>query len=146
MEDNLQEAGSLKTARYKHTAATLADGRVLIAGGSDERDGAGTLATAEIYDPKERQVFRRSSDGPWRYKLPEQAAIFGGRKVLVAGGNASAEIYDAAKNIFELVDGETGSPQWYLSETLLPNGDVLLAGGYSTTFQATSQVWVFHQK
>jgi len=81
-----------------------------------------------------------------RYKLPEQAAILAGGKVLVAGGNASAEIYDAAKNIFELVDGGTGSPQWYLSETLLPNGDVLLAGGYSTTFQATSQVWVFHQK
>src|SRR5213593_4060048 len=40
-------AGILSTARKGHAAALLADGRVLIAGGSD---GAGTLDSVDIYD------------------------------------------------------------------------------------------------
>jgi hypothetical protein len=46
-----RETGSLVTARYKHTAGLLPDGRVLIAGGSDERDWSGNLNSAEVYDP-----------------------------------------------------------------------------------------------
>lgn len=140
------EVGSLKNARYKHTAGTLPDGRVLIAGGSDDRDGAGTFATAEIYDPKTN----RFSDAPQlvnaRYKLPEQAARLKNGDILVAGGSANAELFDARYNSFREVSGGTGQLQWYLSETALPNGDVLLAGGYSTNFQATSQVWLYREK
>ncbi|MGD0122924.1 MAG: kelch repeat-containing protein [Candidatus Limnocylindrales bacterium] len=39
----------MAAARERHTATRLADGRVLIAGGSD---GAYDLASAELYDPK----------------------------------------------------------------------------------------------
>jgi galactose oxidase-like protein len=40
--------GSLKTARFHHTATLLPDGRVLVAGGEDRYDA---LASAELYDP-----------------------------------------------------------------------------------------------
>src|SRR5688500_18086054 len=41
--------GPMSTARWKHTATLLTDGRVLITGGQDSANTA--LATAEIYDP-----------------------------------------------------------------------------------------------
>jgi Kelch motif len=55
------ETGSLLTARYKHTAGLLPDGRVLIAGGSDERDWSGNLNSAEIYDPGTGKFIATSS-------------------------------------------------------------------------------------
>ena len=39
-------AGDLTVERHKHDAVLLADGRVLIVGGSDERDGAGAYRNA----------------------------------------------------------------------------------------------------
>ncbi len=136
--------GSMKTARYKHTAGALPDGRVLVAGGSDARDGAGTSAAAECYDPKSGSFFDVSRMVNARYKLPEHAAVLKNGDVLVAGGNAKAELFDWRQNVFHEVSGGTGQPQWYLSETMLPNGDVLLAGGYSKDYQATGQVWLYH--
>src|SRR5882672_3777932 len=41
--------GSLKTARFHHTATLLPDGRVLVAGGEQGRGSP--LASAELYDP-----------------------------------------------------------------------------------------------
>jgi hypothetical protein len=41
--------GSLNTARYEHTATLLANGKVLVAGGSDSSGNAST--SAELYDP-----------------------------------------------------------------------------------------------
>ncbi len=138
--------GSMKSARYKHTTATLPDGRVLIAGGSDDRDGAGTLAAAELYDPKTANFSSAPQMAKARYKLPEHAAVLKNGDVLVAGGNAKGEVFDSQKNTFQEVAGGTGQLQWYLSETLLPNGDVLLAGGYSTNYQASSQTWLYRAK
>jgi hypothetical protein len=45
------DAGSMAAARLDHTATRLADGRVLIAGGSIGGRAGDTLATAELYDP-----------------------------------------------------------------------------------------------
>src|SRR5256885_17102858 len=41
--------GSLKTARFHHTATLLPDGRVLVVGGEQGRGSP--LASAELYDP-----------------------------------------------------------------------------------------------
>ena len=139
-------AASMKEARYKHTSGMLPDGRVLIAGGSSARDGAETFATAEIYDPTTNQFTNAPAMANSRYKLPEHAAILKNGDLLIAGGASAAERFDTRKNIFESVGGGTEHPQWYLGETPLANGDVLLTGGYSSTYEATSQAWLFHHR
>ena len=66
--------GSMQVARYKHTAGLLPDGRVLIAGGSDERDWNGALSSAEIYDPRTGRFTTAASLNDSRFKLPDEAA------------------------------------------------------------------------
>src|SRR5215475_13167200 len=41
--------GSLNTARWNHTATLLRNGKVLVAGGSE--DNGAVLASVELYDP-----------------------------------------------------------------------------------------------
>lgn len=43
--------GSMRVRRHKHDAVLLLDGRVLVSGGSDERDDRGAYASTEFFDP-----------------------------------------------------------------------------------------------
>ncbi len=58
-------ASSLITARYQHTATLLADGRVLVAGGSaDQAGGSATvLASAEVYGSAPRATVDLNQHG-----------------------------------------------------------------------------------
>ena len=127
--------GSLSTARDSHTATLLANGKVLVAGGES---GGYAFASTELYDP---------ATGVWTptgsmktAREGHTATLLPNGKVLVAGGYyydvngnyvllASAELYDPATgtwtptaNLKAARDGHTA--------TLLPNGKVLVAGGY----------------
>ena len=62
-------AGSLTVRRHKHDALLLDDGRVLIVGGSDERDSKGAYSTVEIYDPKTKAFAKIGDMSRSRYKL-----------------------------------------------------------------------------
>jgi hypothetical protein len=85
--------GSLKTARFHHTAALLPDGRVLVVGGEHPHH---PLASAELYDP---------ATGVWNVtaslNFPRRghtATVLSDRRVLIAGGDnqgtlASSELY-----------------------------------------------------
>jgi Kelch motif len=88
------ETGNLLTPRHKHTAGLLPDGRVLIAGGSDERDWNGNLNSAEIYDPRTGKFFPTASLNDSRFKLPDEAVQLPSRRLLVAGGSKSVEVFD----------------------------------------------------
>ena len=137
------ETGRMLTARYKHTAALLPDGRVLIAGGSDERDWHGTLNSAEIYDPKRGTFTVTSHLNDARFKLPDEAVQLRSGEILVAGGNRCAEVYDGRTGKFVVVAGDMGDARHFMSETLLSDGRVLLAGGYAFNPEATAQTWMY---
>jgi hypothetical protein len=141
--ETFSETGRMVTARYKHTAGLLPDGRVLLAGGSDERDWHGTLSSAEIYDPQRGTFSGTANLNDARFKLPDAAVQLRSGRLLVAGGNRQAEVYDERTETFAVVGGDMGDARHYMSETLLNDGRVLLAGGYAYSPEATAQTWIY---
>ncbi|MFY1825559.1 kelch repeat-containing protein [Myxococcus fulvus] len=127
--------GQLEKGRDLHSATRLPSGKVLVAGGHDDN---GTLATAELYDP---------ASGTWSRTGPmatargaHTATLLPSGKVLVTGGYAhasgisaplrSAEVYDPATEQWSPA-GNLVSARGSHTATLLPTGDVLVAGGYA---------------
>ena len=143
-----QATGSLATPEAGATATLLPDGDVLVAGGATEASLAGgdfiftSLANAELYNP---------ATGTWQATTSMNIPRFGGTAtllangtVLVAGGSdtrsgqivnnsdavpqASAEIYTPATQQWQMT-GAMAYSHSGATASLLPNGDVLVAGG-----------------
>jgi photosystem II stability/assembly factor-like uncharacterized protein len=135
---------SMLVPREGPTATLLANGKVLVAGGS----GAGGIS--ELFDP---------SNGTWtrtgdlnQSRAFHTATRLPSGKVLVAGGangasaTTSAELFDPA--------GNAGAGSWAVTAslntarrshtaTLLPNGKVIITGGYDdfNTFFASTEIF-----
>lgn len=126
-----EPVGDLLAARNHHTATLLADGRVLIAGGSD---GTGAAhASVEIYDPASRSFSFAGMLQSARYA--HSATLLPDGRVLIAGGygadrtaQTSAEWFDPASGT-SIAAGDLGAAQIGHSATLLRDGRVLIAGG-----------------
>jgi hypothetical protein len=118
--------GAMHDARDETDAVTLADGRVLVVGGSSN-----TVASAELWDPATGSWTNAGSLSTWRYgfsllALPDGSALVAGG--WDAGPIASAERFDPAS----LTWSSAGNMQSAASQRLavvLANGKVLLAGG-----------------
>jgi len=138
--------GSLKVARFAHTATLLNDGRVLVAGGcvreGSKQDTVGCLkatASAEIYDP---------ATGGWKpagnmheSRVGHTAIALPNGKVLVAGGcvdegmfgstcanqTNSAELFDPAKDAWTLT-GDMKAPRTDLKSVILLAGPAQKCG------------------
>ncbi len=121
-------ANPLNAARTGHTATALADGRVLVAGGTGEQ---GALDSMEVFEPLE-MAFRVA--GLLSSARAEHAAALAGKtQVIVVGGRNA----DGVLNTADLVDVESGTvsqvtltmPRAGASATTLLDGTVLVAGG-----------------
>jgi N-acetylneuraminic acid mutarotase len=132
-----RRTGSLANARaFGHTATLLADGTVLVVGGSNRK---GPLAIAEVYDP---------GTGRWRRTgslanatLYHTATRLSDGTVLVAGPSASAEVYDPATGTWNSV-GNLATVHLSHTATLLRNGTVLVVGGINAeSILASAEVY-----
>jgi hypothetical protein len=127
--------GNLNAARFNATATLLNQGQVLIAGGLD---GTNYLTSAELYDPV-AQTFTTTGNLN-AARASATATLLNAGQVLIAGGSNcnppgcpinSAELYNAAAGTFSYIGTMTTS-RFAHSATLLTNGQVLIAGGYSS--------------
>jgi hypothetical protein len=121
---------SLVVGRSGHTATTLADGRILFAGGWTGSSGRGT---AETYDPA---AGRFTTSGRMRASRAGQTATLlrDGRVLLVGGVDeddqplASAELFDPSSASF-VATGSMSVARDEHTATLLPDGRVAIIGG-----------------
>ncbi len=141
---NWSATGSLATARQFHTATLLPNGKVLVAGGINSGGASNPLASAELYDPA-----ANNGAGAWtptgaliNARRAHTATLLPNGMVLVTGGIngsgalASVELYDPAANSGAGAWATTASivpARFGHTATLLPNGKVLVAGGFNGT-------------
>jgi N-acetylneuraminic acid mutarotase len=148
--DTWSEVAPMGHARMNEAATLMADGEVLVAGGtyevnSGENDEWDSLRSTESYDPATNRWSERAP--ALEPRAQDTATLMPNGDVLVAGGYdcgggtgclgyggagdccgaSSAEVYDPATNTWEFTDPVlTGNEH---TATLLPGGGVLVTGG-----------------
>lgn len=135
--------GDMTRIRHKHDAVLLADGRVMIVGGADERDGRPAYTSTEIYNPSRGTFAAAGNMNSPRYKLQGTTILLNNSKVLVAGGADRAEVFDPSRNTFSYAAGDMGTPRLFATATRLGNGQVLITGGYYGNNEVSSNAWIY---
>lgn len=135
----------LTVVRHKHEAVLLQDGRVLILGGSDQRDGQPAYESAEIYDPASSTFRATGNMNSRRYKIQGTAVLLNDGRILVAGGADRAELFDPRRNTFSYAAGPMDTSRMFATATLLKNGQVLIIGGYHNVNDASPNAWIYRE-
>jgi hypothetical protein len=142
-------AGPMNLNRAAQTATLLADGHVLIAGGSSPPSSNGAFVTAydsaEIYDPSTGNF---SLTGTMQASRSNFSAVLlpSGQVMMCCGFGSfaqSAELYDPASGSFTFT-GETLVERSLGTATLLPSGQVLIAGGYLNSSASTNEAELYN--
>jgi len=135
--------GSMSVARHKLAVVGLADGRVLVIGGSSEQDAFGQYRSAEIYDPATGTFARTGGMAAPRYKISGAVVRLDDGRVLVSAGSRKAEVYDPASGTFRQVASDADVGFNFAAGALLADGSVLVSGGYDARIHLTDQVLRF---
>lgn len=140
--DSWSFAASLKTARARHTATLLPNGKLLVTGG----DAVGT--SVELYDPGANTWATGAPMGTAR--SAHTAVLLANGKVLVFGGagtSLSTEIYDPALNTWtsaapmEIAHNTNPFLSARLAAVLLSDGRVLVAGSTDPAPAASAEIY-----
>jgi len=138
--------GSMAVGRFLHTATLLQNGKVLIVGGT-LTSSSDPVSTAEVYDPA-TGIFTLTGAMVTAREQHTATLLADGRVLIVGGttstgtGNlqptATAELYDPSTGSFS-VTGPMAEARTFHTATLLPSGEVLIAGGGNENF--TTEVY-----
>jgi len=130
------QTGSMAVGRFLHTATLLQNGKVLIVGGA-LTSTSNPVATAEVYDPATGTFTMTGAMATAREQ--HTATLLADGRVLIVGGTtstgtgdlrptATVEVYDPSTGSFS-VTGSMAEARTFHTATLLPSGEVLVAGG-----------------
>jgi len=138
----------MATGRGLPTAVLLADGRVLVAGGYN---GSIFLATAQIYNPMTNSW--SNAGNMFTARAWSHGVRLDDGRVLIAGGIntsittpialASAEIFNPSTNTWSSA-GNMLAPRYLAGVSLLPNGQVLVAGGVDNSGEGITNSDLFN--
>ncbi|WP_156420386.1 MULTISPECIES: Kelch repeat-containing protein [unclassified Sphingopyxis] len=138
-------AGNLAEGRYKHGAVRLANGDVLVVGGSDIRDYGGKLRSVERYDVAAGRFVPAGHLADPRFKIGDGLLLLPGGRVLVAAGDSAPEIFDIATGAGRRLDYDLGGQWNYMTLVRADANTALLAGGYREgRIEPTAQSWIVH--
>ena len=144
--------GSMHAAHTQGRATLLPDGQVLITR-ANSGGGAPALPSPELYNP---------ATGTWAVtgqmntpRIDATATLLPNGQVLVAGGSgggsnalASAELYNPATGTWSVTGsmrkGRSGLNGAGASATLLPDGQVLIAGGEDAKFNPLASAELYN--
>jgi len=144
------DTGTGSTYRWRSSVTTLADGRVLIAGGMDS--GGSLLNTAEIYDPS-TGVFTPTAGTMSVARNEHRGVLLPSGKVLIVGGYQSltppgvtttvGELFDpAGGGTFTPTSGSLSTGRVLFTASWVPAaGKVLIAGGGTGVITASAEVY-----
>ena len=134
-------AGHFEFARVE--PELLQDGRVLITGGTDERDDRGVYNSTEFFDAKTNTFTLGPLLRHPRYKHNGTATLLPDGGVVLAGGAAQAETFDPRGNSFSPVDGDARMAGQFSATALLSGGRVLVTGGYGNGTGPRASSWLY---
>lgn len=134
MQGVFAASGTLTDARAEHVAARLNDGRVLVAGGTNDK---AYLGSAEIYDPKKpaAAAWSKAKDMFEHRAWGHAAVTLKNGRVLVTGGFVSSDstssvtLYDPTQDKWLTPAAQMNVARRGHTMTLLQNGKVVIAGG-----------------
>lgn len=139
-----KRVGDMHTRRHKHDGVVLRDGRVLITGGSDERDDRGAYDSSELFDPTTGTFTVGPSMKRARYKHNGSSVLLPNGSVLIAGGAPQAELFDPTKTSFTLVATDTPLTGQFSAAAPFAAGRVLITGGYGADRGPQNSAWIYH--
>jgi N-acetylneuraminic acid mutarotase len=129
----------MATARTEQVAASLGDGKVLVAGGLGPLTATthGALAAAELYDPSTRKWADTGSLMAGRAQGPGATLLDDGQVVVTGGGGigetdpplASTEPYDPSTGRW-MATGNLMAARDAIASTLLADGKVFIVRGF----------------
>jgi len=148
--------GNMNIPREDHVAVTLDNGKVLIAGGHNNR----YLKSAELFDPdtglftqnlqtiiNEETGFPETTEGNLNRARSGAGAVrlLDGKVLIVGGYNgaylSTAEIYDPSTGEFDLVPAQMSVARHNPSVVLMSDGRVYISGGFNGNFLASADVF-----
>ena len=126
--------GNMVHYRFGHTATLLQSGKVFIAGGTDE--SGNSQPWTELYDP-DSETFSQTGAGAMGRRSLHTATLLQNGQVLIAGGYdndtdsdlSDVILYDPGTANFLFPVASLATARERHTATLLPNGQVLIAGG-----------------
>jgi hypothetical protein len=130
----------MSTPRFKHAITMLDGGRVLVLGGTT--DDIELLASTEIFDLAGGGFVPGPMMGSPRYKFSGAVVRTATGRLVVAGGTQVDVLAPDGKTFDAITAGPGARRRWVPTATALPDGTVLIVGGYDERIRVYPDAYI----